>query len=157
MDPNKLKAVDTLTESLKLVVTISTIFFGGLLAYRSNLPSPEALWLYYLALGMLALSAILSVANINSLINKIYRDEGDLIKHREVKMLNAFSSLSLLIGIMAGAWFLSAQTPTAAHSQSTSFTVITDSSITVGKDNTSVIRVKKNSSGKIDEVSITPK
>lgn len=157
MDPNKLKAADTLTESLKLIVTISTIFFGGLLAYRSNVATPAALWTYYSALGLLALSSILSVLNINSLINKIYRGEDELVKNKEVKGLNIFASLALLLGIAFGAWFLSEQTPGSSTPATQSSTVITDSNILVGKDVTAVINVKKNSSGKIDEVTITPK
>ncbi len=156
MDPNKLKATDTLTESLKLIVTISTIYFGGILAYRSNLSTPGALWSYYSALSFLAISAILSVANINSLINKLYRGEEDLIKDKEVKRLNIFASFSLLLGVISGAWFLSEQTQEPPELNTSSSTVITDSSIAVGKDNTSVIKIKKDSSGKIIEVEIKP-
>lgn len=157
MDPNKLKATDYLTESLKLVVAIATILFGGLLAYRSNISAPTGIWAYYTSLALLALSSIVSVANINSLINKIYRGEETAIKNSEVKALNVASILTLFSGIIFGAWFLSAQTQNNPRAANADGTVISDSTITVGKDISSVVKVVKNKDGKISEVTITPK
>ena len=157
MDPNKIKATDYLTESLKLIVAIATILFGGLLAYRSNIPVPISIWSYYLSLGLLAISSVVSVANINSLINKMFRGEEDAIKEKEVKGLNIASILSLFAGIFFGAWFLSVQTQSKPSPINTKCTVITDSSIIVGKDITSTIKIVKNKDGKISEVTITPK
>lgn len=158
VDANKVKATDFLTESLKLIVTISTIFFGALLAYRSSLVSPNDIWSYYLSLGLLILSAILSVANINSLINKMYRGEDNAIKETEVKVLNILATLSLFIGIFSGAWFLTKQIPAKVSKLNGSdTTIISDSSISVGKENKSIIKVIKGANGKISEVTITPK
>lgn len=157
MDYNKLKATDYLTESLKLTVAIATILFGGLLAYRSNLAAPISIWAYYASLTLLASSSILSVANINSLINKIFRGEEDAIKSNEVKTFNIASIVTLFSGIVFGAWFLSAQTQTRPVTSRTDNTVISDSSITVGKDVNSTVKIVKSKDGKIAEVTIIPK
>lgn len=155
MNSNKIKATDYLTESLKLIVTIATILFGGLLAYRSNISVPIDIWSYYVSLSLLAMSSVVSVANINSLINKMFRGEEDAIKQKEVKSLNIASIFSLFVGIFFGAWFLSVQTQPS--SINTNGTVITDSSISIGKDILSTIKIVKNKDGKILEVTITPK
>lgn len=157
MDANKIKATDYLTESLKLIVAIATILFGGLLAYRSNIATPISIWSYYLSLGLLAISSVVSVANINALINKIYRGEEDAIKADEVKNLNIASIISLFSGIVFGAWFLSVQSQYKTAPINTNSTVISDTSITVGKDIGAIVKVVKNKDGKITGVTITPK
>lgn len=157
MNQNKIKATDYLTESLKLIVSIATLLFGGLLAYRSNISEPIGIWGYYTSLSLLAISSIVSVANINSLINKIYRGEEDAIMSKEVKGLNFASIFTLFSGIVFGAWFLSAQTQEPPKSASTENTVISDSSITVGKDIGSTVKIIKSTDGKISEVTISPK
>ena len=157
MDQYKIKATDYLTESLKLIVAIATILFGGLLAYRSNIETPISIWAYYASLALLELSSIVSVANINSLINKMYRGEEDAIKNNEVKTLNVASIVTLFTGIVFGAWFLSVQTQANSKAGSTNGTVISDSSITVGKEINSTVKVIKNKDGKISEVTISSK
>jgi len=63
----------------------------------------------------------------------------------------------LFTGIIFGAWFLSVQTQSKPSPINTNGTVITDSSITVGKDIPSTVKIVKNKDGKITEVTITPK
>jgi len=157
MKPEKTKATDYVIESLKLIVTLSALFFGGILAYRAKLNAPVFLWAYYSSLAVFSLSAILSVANINSLINKVFRGDEDAIQHKEARILNALSTLSLLLGMILGAIFLSLQevrkiVPTVSNNQTT----ITDSEIIVGKMVQSNITIKKDENGKVIEVIIAP-
>lgn len=157
MNGNQLKALDVLTESLKLIVTISTIFFGGLLAYRSSLNQPVAINFYYASIISLVSSSIVSVTNINSLINKINRGDDNILNMIEVKSLNTISILLLLAGISLGAWFLSEQTQSSQAHVASDTTTISDTVITVGSKNTSLIKITKNEQGKLTEVTITPK
>lgn len=167
MDQAKIKATDMLTESLKLIVTIATIFFGGLLTYRSTITAPLIEWAYYCSLSLLASSSILSVININSLISKIYRGEDGAIKSREVKLLNSSSMLTLFMGIAFGAYFLTAQQPKPVNSQaeqpkqdiaqSLDTPTTPDINIIVGQNNKTAIVVKKSIFGKMhEELTITP-
>lgn len=156
MDPDKLKSADMLTESLKLVVTISTILLGALVAYRSSLGSVTALGSYYFSVGALILCSILCVLNINSLINKIYDGKNDAIKETEVKFLNISSWLALCLGVGVGLWFLSEQQSKPINI-SDDITSIADSNIVIGSKNQSVIKITKDDSGKIKEVTVSPK
>ena len=155
MDLHKAKATDYLTESLKLMVAIATILFGGLLAYRSNLPSPVGINQFYASLGFLALSSCLSVANINSLINKMHSGDGDAIKKGDVKTLNVLSIATLVVGIGYGALFLLDQATADADNAIAGGTVISDSEIVVGNGMKAGITVVKED-GKISEVVISP-
>ncbi len=157
MNEAKMKATDFVVESLKLIVTLSTIILGGLLAYRATLVNPSMLGAYYSSLIALAISAILSVANINSLINKIFREDEDAIQHKEAKTLNVLATLALLIGIVSAALFLSNQPIQVKVESQSSNTVITDTQIIIGNETQSNIEVKKNNDGKIDTVVISPK
>lgn len=157
MNPHKAKATDYVVESLKLIVTLSTIFFGGLLAYRTNVSAPSLLWSYYTSLAVFALSAIISIANINSLINKVFREDEDAIQHKEAKALNVLAMISLLAGMVFGAIFLSSQTIAKQQPLQDNQSVITDAQIIVNGEVKSNIAVKKDSSGKIIDVIINPK
>lgn len=156
MKGHQIKAAEVLMESLKLLVTLSTVFFGGLLAYRTGLDFPVAMWSYYISISLLVASAILSVVNIKALINKIHRDDADAIKRSDVKLLNVLASLSLLAGIGAGAYFLSANTHRKAKPSTPESTHISDSSISIGTNLNVSVEVKKDSSGKIQMVTISP-
>ena len=158
MENHHIKAVDLLTESIKLIVTIATILFGGLLAYGANLTQITNPFSFYGGLSLLAMSSILSVININSLINKVNRNEDDAIKNGTVKTINVLASLSLLFGIAAGAYFLLNSPPSKglaiAPSQNTR---ITNSEIIIGTSDEAVIKVEKNQNGDITVVDITQK
>lgn len=157
MNAGKLKATDYLVESLKLIVTLSTIFFGGLLAYRTNLHNPDTLWAYYSALIAFAFSSVLSITNINSLINKIFKGDEDAIQHKEAKTLNILATFTLFIGIAFGAVFLSKQPTVLNVSTQDRGAVITDDTININGEIASNIIVKKDGNGKISTVTITPK
>jgi hypothetical protein len=145
-----------LTESLKLIVVIATILFGGLLAYRSNIAAPIGVWAYYVSLALLASSSILSVTNINSLINKVYRGEEDAIKKKEVKVLNFACIATLFSGIAFGAWFLSVQSQMILESPGADAIVISDESIAIGKEIRATVKVVITREGTISEVLIGP-
>lgn len=157
MDIAKTKATDYVVESLKLIVTLSTIFFGGLLAYRANLNAPYLLWAYYSSLAAFSFSAIFSVANINSLINKIFRGDEDAIQHKEAKALNVLAIITLFSGIGFGAAFLSKQPDTSTTPSHIKGAIITDAQISIGAEIESNVEIKKDSNGKISTVTITPK
>lgn len=154
---DKLKATDILVESIKLLVTIATIFFGGLLAYGSNVSTPIRVWSYHTALILFVVCSVSSVVNINTLIGKIYRSEADAIKRGDVKFVNIISMLSLLGGTFFGAIFLLSQQPSTQKSSNSTQTVISESQITVGSGDQPNIKVIKDANGHINEVSISPK
>jgi hypothetical protein len=160
IDSDKLKATDILVESIKLLFAISTLFFGGLLTYRSSITEPINIRLCDIALLSFALSSIFSVLNINSLIGKIFRSESDAIKETEVKVLNVLSMLALLLGMALGAIFLSSQKNKSEDNKSSSVeqTVISDSQIILGKNiQQANIEVTKDNNSHISKVIISPK
>jgi hypothetical protein len=168
IDSDKLKATDILVESIKLIFTISTIFFGGLLTYRSSISEPINLWACNTALFLFTLSSICSILNINSLIGKIFRSENDAIKKADVKFLNVISLLALLAGMILGAIFLSSQQQNNISSQKDvkavektaipdGQTIISESQIVVGAGNKSSIKVTKDINGRINQVDISSK
>lgn len=158
MENHHIKAVDLLTESIKLIVAIATILFGGLLAYGANLPQITNHSYFYGGLSLLALSSILSVININSLINKVNRNEEDAIKNGTVKIINILASLSLLCGIASGAYFLlNSPTSRGLALSPSSNTRITNAEIIIGTSDEAVIKVEKNQNGDITVVDISQK
>lgn len=157
MNQDKVKASDYLLESIKLIVTLATIFFGGLLAYAPNATSHTREWAFNLALTLFALSAIFGVFNINSIINKIFRGEEDAIRTNETKALNILSTGFLAFGMGFGAWFLSDQHPVTKKTDKEDQTTISESEITVGGETKSTIEIQKNESGKIIHVKIGSK
>jgi hypothetical protein len=66
----KSKAMEMMVESLKMYVTLSTLFFAGLLAYYSRVRPTNSLYLLAIALFFLLMCAIISVINLNHLISK---------------------------------------------------------------------------------------
>jgi hypothetical protein len=146
MNQDKVKATDYLLESIKLIVTIATILFGGLLAYAPNAISHDREWAFNLALTLFALSAISGVFNINSIINKIFRSDEDAIRTAEVKTLNILSTASLALGMGFGACFLSDQHPVTKKTDKEVQTTISESEITVNGETKSTIEIQKNES-----------
>jgi len=157
MDADKVKATDYLLESIKLIVTLATIFFGGLLAYAPNATSHAYEWAFNWALISFAISAVLGVVSINSIINKTFRSDEKAIQHIEVKLLNVLSVVSLAFGMGFGATFLSDQTPAAKKQTTENQTSISESEITVNGEVKSNIEIQKNDAGKITHVKISPK
>ncbi|MBO2671652.1 hypothetical protein [Shewanella algae] len=104
-DDYKSKATDYLTESLKTLVTISTIFIGGLIAFQANKEITSGL--FYWSLAAFTISAFTSVLNINSIINKIYRSEKEAIQSSEAKILSACSLLCFIAGVVLSAIYIS--------------------------------------------------
>jgi hypothetical protein len=104
-EETKLKATDYLTESLKTITAISTIFIGGLIAYQSE--EYRISLLFWLSLALFTLSALFSVFCINSIINKVFRGDIESIQKGEVKILTLLSLLTLLGGITTSAFFIS--------------------------------------------------
>ncbi len=159
-DQLKIKATDFVVESLKLIVTLSTIFLGGLLAYRSNVESPVSLWSYYWALAVLSLCAFSSIYSVNALINKLFKGGAiaiSAIQHTEVKISFSLAAMTLLGGMFFSGFFLFSQTSNKASPISNNQTAITDTQIVTGGEVKSNIQVTKDNSGKVTSVTISPK
>jgi hypothetical protein len=156
MNAHKAKATDLVVESLKLIVTIATLFLGALLAYSSNVTSPVIKWAFYTALSSFVICSIFSILNINSLINKLYREEDDAIMQSEAKILNIISALALIIGLITTSIYIKYNPVNTKTPSSTSpaTTVISDDQIVVGADVKTPIQIRRNESGKIEEVII---
>ena len=102
----KQKAIDLLVESIKSILTLSTILISGLLAYIGTVGSGQLGWQNISALTFLFIACILSIININSLVNKVYRNEFDAVMDSEVKIINIILSISLLLGLAFGALYI---------------------------------------------------
>lgn len=157
MNDAKSKATDYLVESLKLVVALSTVLLGGLLAFRAKIIAPRFIWSFYFSLSTLVLSIIFSALNVNSLIKKVFRGNEDAIKHKEVKYTYILAAIFLVVGIIFGAIFLSSQTVTNNVSVQDNQTIITDTEIVVSGEVSSNIQITRDSNGKITNVTISPK
>ncbi|GAA5140059.1 hypothetical protein [Alloalcanivorax gelatiniphagus] len=104
-DEYKIKATDYLTESLKTLVTICAIFIGGLIAFQSGKAVTNKS--FYWAVGLFSASAFVSVLNINSIINKVYRSNYLAIQTTETKLLSFFSLLLFVTGVALSAVYMS--------------------------------------------------
>ena len=157
MNLHKAKATDLVVESLKLIVTIATLFLGALIAYSTNTPEPELRWLFYISLTLLVLCAILSILNINSLINKIYREEEDAIRQTEAIVLNAASALCLIAGLVTSSIYIYNNPISSSKSKDTlpqPNTIITKDELVIGTETNSKFHIIKDVNGNIVEITI---
>jgi hypothetical protein len=157
MTPHRAKATDFVVEALKLLVTIATLFFGALLAYATS-ARPVLGSAYYAALILFVACSVLSVMNIHSLVNKLYRGEEDAIMQREAKILNALAAVTLIGGLIAAALFiLRPSTPKSpATPADPKIAIISDQQVTIGSEVKTKIRITKDSTGKINEITVEP-
>ena len=156
MNDGRIKATDYLIESLKQIFSLATIFFVGLLAYRSTLSSHELNWTYYTALGLLAACSLFSVVNINSLISKIYRGEDAAIYTSEAKFLNCLVILLLGFGLGFAAYFFSNIGSNDEVAVGVNQSMISDDKVVVDGNVQSNIEIVKDDSGKIKRINIKP-
>ncbi len=156
MNDGRIKATDYLIESLKQIFSLATIFFAGLLAYRSTLTTNELNWTFYTALSFLAACALFSVVNINSLISKIYRGEDEAIYSSEAKFLNCLVILMLGFGMGFAAYFFSNIGSQGELAAVVNQSVISDDKVIVDGKVQSNIEVIKGDSGKIKRINIKP-
>lgn len=153
MSPHKAKAAEVLIESLKLVVTISTVFFAAFLAFHASANRAGGSFFFYGTLAAFALTAVLSVFNINTLINKFNNDEKDLVSDRTVRWTNAIVIFTFFTGFVFATFFLS-ESPNRMPAIGETSTTITDSSITIGTDVKASVTIRKHENGRLEEVRI---
>lgn len=154
----KHKAIDLLVESIKAILTLSTILISGLLAYIGTVGGGILCWQNITALSLLFVSCILSIININSLVNKVYRGEDDAVMDKEVKIINVVLSLSLLLGLVFGSWYIFTCPPASNQSLKTnnSHMIIHRESIEIPDNFSTTIRIEKEA-GDIKTVIINEK
>jgi len=151
---HQIKATDYLIESLKLMVTISMLFIGGIVTYGGYLGYLLNKKYFYISVSFLVFSSLMSVININSLINKLYDGKYDAIRSKEVRIINAISILTLLVGIIMGIYSVLSTEQDEKQSTNCRLTVITDEKIIIGRTNLSSIKIIKNDNGKIQSIEI---
>ena len=151
----RVKAAEFLIESLKLMVTISMLFIGGIVAYGGYIDFRLDCKYFYISISLLVVSSLLSVLNINSIINKIYAGNTEAIRATEVRVINAISIIALVFGISFGIFSIlnSNIEPINKTVLGTHSTIITDSQISIGNNPLPPLkRIKKN--GKIQSVEV---
>lgn len=157
MDENNTKALDLLVESLKLYVTISTVAIAGLLAYWSGGKSSSQFSLLAVALAAFLLCAVASVWNINHFVAKIYDDKAD-IYGKEPRVINSIAIGAFVVGLIFAALFLalkdSASPGPSTGASRANAVEIRGNSVTIGEDVRTKIKIKKNTQGQVESISI---
>jgi hypothetical protein len=153
----KLKAADLLVASLNALLTLATVLIAGLLAYSSERSAGKWQWLLYVALLLLIISAIGAVVTINSLINKIQREDPDAVRDPEVRKLYVVLGVALVLSIIAGAAFVATAHRGNAARGSETTTVISDAETRVGADEKATVSVTRSSEGKVQRIEINGK
>ena len=151
---HEVKATDYLIESLKLMVTISMLFIGGIVAYGGYIGYSLNKKLFYSSIFLLVISSLLSVVNINSIINKIYAGKQDAIRTREVRLISFFSIITLLIGILLGSISILEYSYQPNKISTSNSTIITDKEIIIGSSELPPIKIIKNQDGHIQSIEI---
>lgn len=105
IDQDKIKATDYLIESIKLIVVVVTIFMTGLLTFHEQVNETN-IYFFYSSILFFAITLIISILNLNVLINKVYRSEEDAIKQKDTKNCFIYLLLALIIGIISAGIFL---------------------------------------------------
>lgn len=151
----KQKAIDLLVESIKSILTLSTILISGLLAYIGTVGSGHLCWQNISALTFLFLACILSIININSLVNKVYRSEFDAVMNNEVKIINVALSFSLLLGLGFGSWYILTCTPEtrSVYLKNTGQMIIQQGAISIPDNFSTEVKIEKES-GEVKVITI---
>jgi hypothetical protein len=154
----KPKAIDILVESIKLCFTLSTVSIAGLLGYIGSIGKGVFGGFAITALSLFLLTCILSVFNINTIINKVHRCNSETIMHPEVKFVYSAISLLLLSGLVFSGLYISSQRsmPNSTRPTAPESVTVTDDSIVIPNNfKTGIVITKDNN--KIIKVSITEK
>ena len=150
----KIKATDYLIESLKLMVTISMLFIGGLVAYGGYIGYILNKKYFYSSIVLLLISSLLSVVNINSIINKVYSGNESAIRDNEVRIINFISIFALLLGVLFGSISVLKTRYTSTSISNFNSTVITDEKVVIGTADLPTIKIIKNNDGQIHSIEI---
>jgi hypothetical protein len=153
IDQENLKAIDIAVESLKTIVTISTIGFTGLLTYGAYFPSAIGV-LFYSSLCSLFLASVLGLFSINAIINKVFRKDADAINKGDFRWLNIFSILSMIAGLVLGFFFFINIKSTPTLTSNTNSTIISDDKIILSDKLSTKIVIEKTPQGKISKIII---
>lgn len=143
----KLKATDLLVESIKSILTISIILISGLLAYIGTVGKGQLCWQNISALTFLFIACILSIININSLLNKVYRSEFDAVMNAGVKKIYIALSLSLLLGLGFGSLYIltCARCSNSGVIKSTDQMVIQQGAISIPDNFSTTVKIEQES------------
>lgn len=155
MEDYKLKAADLVVDSLKLIQGLSTLLFGGLFSYWTAHDSPlstAAMW----GLGLLLAAAICSVVAILNVINKVQRDDGDVIKRWDVRGFHVAAAATLLVGLLVAVFSFHPRTGTRGDSGLPN-TTIDGTGVRVGTEETGTVTVTKLPTGAIERIVVERK
>ena len=155
MATNKIKATDYLIESLKLITVIVTILITGMLTFQSQINNSNKIY-FYISIFFWMITLVLSVINLNLLINKIYRGEEDAIKQKDTKTTFVIASFSLFFGMISAIIFLYNNIPTSnkMNKVQKNQILITNDTIIMDSNFSKKIKIIKFKEGSIKEVTI---
>lgn len=82
MDDNKKEATKHLVESIKLTFTLSSVFGAGVIAFATDVEDLGVF--FWIALGFYFITLCLSIFCINTIVNKTWKDDGNLISAKDL-------------------------------------------------------------------------
>ena len=82
MDDNKKEATKYLVESIKLAFTVSSVFGAGVVAYASRIEEMGPF--FWMALVCFFLTLVFSIFCINTIVNKIWTKDKELIYNKDL-------------------------------------------------------------------------
>jgi len=152
---HKIKAIDLNTESLKLYVTIAVAAIAGLIAYHNSNNIVHTEWCFLAAITCLLICGILGLVTLNSYISSV--DDGKIeIDNKLSLILNFCAIVFFFLGIIFGAIYFITSKPKAKEVNINNNGIsIHDNNIEIGKDVKVIIKISKDSTGKIKEINIS--
>lgn len=145
------KALDILLESLKLYITISTIFIAGLISlYASSKVHNFSL---YVSIAGFILCALISVYNYNYYIREVNNDTFD-IEANHPKWVNRSAILFFLVGLGFGVTFVFKNDLKRTSSELQ--IIINSDTLSINKTNMERVILKTDSLNKINEIEFVP-
>lgn len=153
---HKIKAIDINTESLKLYITITVASIAGLIAYHNSPAIEHNEIAFRTALIVLILSAIASVMTLNAYIISVDNNTIE-VKAKLPVILNRIAVSLFIVGLVSAGFYLGL----SKHKiKEDSFTkemngiIIQNDKIEIGNDVKTQIKITKDSSGTIREITI---
>jgi len=150
---NRLKAIELNIESLKQYITLSTVAIAGMFVYYSASGKASTPFLF-IAIGLFALCAIVSVYNINLFINKVNKNEID-VRAVDARKANFFAIILFVLAIVSTTIFFSSTGDNTKNIQTEdSKIILRNQNIEIGKDVKTKVTIKTDSIGNQFEIHI---
>ena len=154
MPNSKNDAKALLVESLKLYVTLSVACLAGLFAYLSKSAISQSVTWFWSAVISFVVAAVVSVYNINYLVKETYNGVADIYKGH-CRLTNMLAIIAFIAGVLlAGIHFRTLTTSASSSPTAANQVTVGNTTITIGPNITSKVRIIRDSSGNLSEVII---